>query len=284
MKGNRRISRVLCLLLAAAMLLGLAACKKNTQKEDAPSTTTTKVSAETATTTTVAETTGAPQEEPEETGTLADVSATTEGSGSATTTKKSTATTGKKPGATTTRPTTTKKTVPTTAAGLTRPYFDAWWTGNAKENQQALEYALKLIDQRGWRSLSSTPFAQAQAVAKYVAESISYATGDRMWTAYAGLVKKQGTCWAYANSFLFIAKELGLNVKRVTVREGTMQEGWVEVYNYETKEPLGSMGFASDHMGIEFVYKGKSFYVETQVGGIFLIQNGIYYRLEKAPA
>lgn len=268
MRGNRNLSRILCALLAAAMLLSVAACKKDPPEEP---TTTKAATTEPTTENTIVDVT---HEEPttleEEPGTEAESEAGTTGKNTSSNTKK---------------PTTTKKPVSTTLVpGVTRPYFSTSWTGNATENQQALEYTLNLIDMRtDWAALQRYPFEQAQAVADYVADSIRGQTGERMWTAYSGLVKKQGTCWAYANAYLFITKELGLNVKRVSVREGTIKAGKFDVFHYETNEPLGWIEFSKDHAGVELIYKGMSLYVETQLGQIFIVKGGNYCLLEKAP-
>ena len=168
------------------------------------------------------------------------------------------------------------------SSATTRSYFSGN-TGNAQENLSALEAALKLIDTKGWASQKDDEFRLAQTVATYIASSISYSSGDRSWTAYAGLVNHSGTCWAYAQAYLFVAKELGLTVEIVSVRNGTMSSGMFDVYDYHTNQPLGAIGFASDHMGIQYIFKGTKIYIETQLGQMYIFKDNTYYLLTKVP-
>ena len=164
-----------------------------------------------------------------------------------------------------------------------RSYFSSH-TGTASENKKALKAALEIIAEKGWVLDGTNEFELAQEIADYVANSIYYSTArNRWWTAYAGLVRKEGSCWAYAHAYLFLAKEVGLDVKTVAVRKKEMKSGWFDVYDYFDRTYLGGIGFGIDHMAIQFNYKGQPIYIETQCGEMFIVEDDIYYYLGHAP-
>ena len=164
-----------------------------------------------------------------------------------------------------------------------RKYFSSH-TGTASENKKALKAALDIIAQEGWVLTATNEFELAQEIADYVANTIYYSTAqNRWWTAYAGLVRKEGSCWAYAHAYLFLAKEVGLDVKTVAVRNKQMKSGIFERYDYYTNAYLGWIWFGEDHMAIEFNYKGRPIYIETQCGEMFVVEDDIFYYLGSAP-
>ena len=165
---------------------------------------------------------------------------------------------------------------------FSKPYFSSR-SGTDSENYKAYLAARQIITEKGWEYYPNDEFYLAKEIALYVAASIRGDGGTRYWTAYAGLVLKGGSCWANAHSYLFLAKELGLDVKTVAVRDGKLRAGLFEVRDYVTDARLGLIGFASDHMGIEYTYKGMTFYVEPQLGDIFIFKNNIYYLVVNPP-
>ena len=169
-------------------------------------------------------------------------------------------------------------------AKIKKSYFSRR-TGTYSENVKAYKAATKIIEEQGWNIKLQDEFTVAQAVATYLWETLNtYEGGGRYWTAYSGLVKKRGSCWAYAHAYLFIAKQLGLKVKTVAVRDKKISKGTFNVYDYETKAKIGWNQIGKDHMAIQYTYKGYKIRIEPQAGEMYIMKGKDFYLLTKAPS
>jgi len=179
-----------------------------------------------------------------------------------------------------------RTTTPVPATNLTRSWFNEV-TGTIQQKQEALKAALTLIAEKGWALSSKEHFFLAGEIAEYIHNMITYDSSDSSTrsNAYGGLVLKKGTCWAYAQAFFFVAKELGMPVQIIAVRE--MNPAWGKIvvgngdYDPVTGIFYGQVG--SDHMAVVLTVPGRKVWVEVQGGGMYTFlddpANAVVYRL-----
>ena len=160
-------------------------------------------------------------------------------------------------------------------------------TGTVSENNKAYKAAAKIIEEQGWSLDLTDEFELACKINRYVSESITYKSwpmSSRYWTAYSGLVKRSGSCWAYAHAYLFLAKQVGLDVRPVYVRNHQIDYGFIMIYDYETDLPIGYGSTGSDHCAIIYSYKGFTIRIEPQTGTMYFDEGDRWYQITKDPA